>query len=69
MIDETDVKAGKVAVIAPAGFMEAIAGENVLAGLPMIRRALFQFGNLLPRGARGQVDAAWARASRAAPRG
>jgi alkyl sulfatase BDS1-like metallo-beta-lactamase superfamily hydrolase len=57
VIDATDVAAGKVAVIAPAGFMEAIAGENVLAGPPMIRRAQFQFGSLLPRGARGQVDA------------
>lgn len=57
VIDEADVKAGKVEVIAPAGFMEAISGENVLAGLPMMRRAQFQFGSLLPRGPRGQVDA------------
>jgi alkyl sulfatase BDS1-like metallo-beta-lactamase superfamily hydrolase len=57
VIDEADVKSGKTAVIAPSGFMEAIAGENVLAGLPMLRRAQFQFGQLLPRGPRGQVDA------------
>jgi alkyl sulfatase BDS1-like metallo-beta-lactamase superfamily hydrolase len=57
VVDEADVKAGKVAVVAPDGFMEAIAGENVLAGLPMMRRAQFQFGHLLPRGPRGQVDA------------
>ncbi len=57
VVDEADVKAGKVAVIAPAGFMEAVSGENVLAGPPMIRRAQFQFGSLLPRGPRGQVDA------------
>jgi alkyl sulfatase BDS1-like metallo-beta-lactamase superfamily hydrolase len=57
VIDEADVAAGKVKVIAPAGFMEAIAGENVLAGTPMTRRAQFQFGALLPRGPRGQVDA------------
>ena len=57
VIDEADVKAGKVRVIAPAGFMEAISGENVLAGPPMGRRAQFQFGTMLPRGARGQVDA------------
>ena len=57
VIDEADVKAGKVVVIAPSGFMEAIAGENVLAGLPMTRRAQFQFGAMLPRGPRGQVDA------------
>lgn len=57
VIDEADVKAGKVRVIAPVGFMEAISGENVLAGPPMGRRAQFQFGTMLPRGARGQVDA------------
>jgi len=57
VVDAADVAAGKVAVIAPAGFMEAIAGENTLAGPPMMRRAQFQFGSLLPRGARGQVDA------------
>ena len=57
VVDEADVKAGKVKVIAPAGFMEAISGENVLAGAPMSRRAQFQFGTMLPRGARGQVDA------------
>jgi len=57
VIDEADVKAGKVKVIAPDGFMEAITGENVLAGLAMNRRAQFQFGPLLPRGPRGQVDA------------
>jgi alkyl sulfatase BDS1-like metallo-beta-lactamase superfamily hydrolase len=57
VVDEADVKAGKARVIAPAGFMEAISGENVLAGPPMSRRAQFQFGTMLPRGARGQVDA------------
>ena len=57
VIDEADVKAGKVKVIAPDGFMEAITGENVLAGLAMTRRAQFQFGTMLPRGPRGQVDA------------
>ena len=57
VVDEADVRNGKVAVIAPAGFMEAISGENVLAGLPMMRRAQFQFGSMLPRGPRGQVDA------------
>jgi alkyl sulfatase BDS1-like metallo-beta-lactamase superfamily hydrolase len=57
VVDEADVKAGKVEVIAPAGFMEAVSGENVLAGAPMSRRAQFQFGTMLPRGPRGQVDA------------
>jgi alkyl sulfatase BDS1-like metallo-beta-lactamase superfamily hydrolase len=57
VIDEADVRSGKVPVIAPAGFMEAVTGENVLAGMPMARRAQFQFGSMLPRGPRGQVDA------------
>jgi alkyl sulfatase BDS1-like metallo-beta-lactamase superfamily hydrolase len=57
VVDEADVAARKVAVIAPAGFMDAVGGETVLAGLPMFRRAQFQFGTMLPRGARGQVDA------------
>ena len=57
VVDEADVKAGRTVVIAPDGFMEAVSGENVLAGLPMMRRAQFQFGAMLPRGARGQVDA------------
>ena len=57
VIDEADVSAGRVQVIAPAGFLDAIAGENVLAGNPMARRAQFQFGGLLRPGPRGQVDA------------
>ena len=57
VVDEADVASGKVKVIAPAGFMDAVGGETVLAGLPMFRRSQFQFGTMLPRGARGQVDA------------
>ncbi len=57
VISEEEVRAGGVQVIAPAGFLEAVAGENVLAGNPMARRAQFQFGTLLPPGPRGQVDA------------
>jgi len=57
VVDEADVKSGAVEIIAPAGFMEEIVSENVLAGTPMIRRAQFQFGATLPKGPRGQVDA------------
>ncbi|HTV89577.1 MAG TPA: MBL fold metallo-hydrolase [Stellaceae bacterium] len=52
-----EAAAGRVAIIAPDGFMAAIGGENVLAGLAMSRRAQFQFGGLLPKGTRQQVDA------------
>ena len=54
---EEDAKAGRVKIIAPDGFMEAVGGENVLAGVAMTRRAMFQFGPLLLPGERGQVDA------------
>jgi linear primary-alkylsulfatase len=57
VVDEADVKAGNVAIIAPDRFMEEVTKENVLAGSPMIRRAMFQFGALLPKGPRSQVDA------------
>jgi linear primary-alkylsulfatase len=57
VVDEADVKAGNVLVLAPDRFMEEVTKENVLAGTPMIRRAMFQFGALLPKDPRGQVDA------------
>ena len=69
VIDEADVKAGKVAVIAPAGFMEAVSGENVLAGLPMIapRPVPVRLAAAARRRAARSMPG-WARASRAARR-
>lgn len=57
VVDEADVLAGRVQIIAPLGFMEDAISENVTAGNAMARRALYQFGPLLPKGIRGQVDA------------
>jgi linear primary-alkylsulfatase len=56
VVNGDDVAAGRVTIWAPAGFMAAAVGENVIAGNAMLRRALFQFGAMLPRGERGQVD-------------
>ena len=56
IVSGDDVAAGKVTIWAPAGFMAAAVGENVIAGNAMLRRALFQFGAMLPRGELGQVD-------------
>ena len=53
-----DVREGRMQVIAPDQFMEELGAEMVLAGIPMLRRAQFQFGPTLARGERGQVDAA-----------
>jgi alkyl sulfatase BDS1-like metallo-beta-lactamase superfamily hydrolase len=57
VISQEEVDAGKATVIAPEGFLEAIADENILAGPAMGRRGYYQFGRSLPKGERGQVDA------------
>lgn len=57
VIDEAEVKAGKVAVFAPVGFMEHAVSENVIAGNAMSRRALYMYGATLPVSEKGLVDA------------
>ncbi|MDR5699861.1 alkyl/aryl-sulfatase [Agromyces aerolatus] len=54
---EADVDAGKVAIIAPEGFLEHAVSENVYAGTAMGRRSGYMFGAALARGARGAVGA------------
>lgn len=56
VVDEADVKSGKVPIIAPIGFMEHAIAENVYAGNAMNRRMFFQYGVLLPRSPFGHVD-------------
>ncbi|SDC08724.1 Alkyl sulfatase BDS1, metallo-beta-lactamase superfamily [Cupriavidus sp. YR651] len=56
IVSEDDVKRGKVAILAPHGFMEEAVSENVLAGSAMGRRAQYMYGTLLPKSATGQVD-------------
>jgi alkyl sulfatase BDS1-like metallo-beta-lactamase superfamily hydrolase len=48
IVDEKDVRAGKVQIIAPRGFMEFAVSENVYAGNAMNRRLFYQYGVLLP---------------------
>jgi alkyl sulfatase BDS1-like metallo-beta-lactamase superfamily hydrolase len=57
VVSEDDVAAGKVKIVAPAGFLEAAVAENVLAGNAMSRRATYMYGNLLPPDTKGQVGA------------
>ena len=57
VIDEADVKSGKVKVYAPAGFMKEAVSENIMAGNAMSRRASYMYGNLLKPDAKGQVGA------------
>jgi alkyl sulfatase BDS1-like metallo-beta-lactamase superfamily hydrolase len=45
-----------VRIIAPAGFLEEATSENVIAGIPMARRAGYMYGRRLARSPRGHVD-------------
>lgn len=47
---------GDIEIIAPDGFIEAVADENVLGGQVMARRAGFMYGFYLPRTPRGHID-------------
>lgn len=57
IIDEADVKAGKVRVIAPPHFAEHAVRENIIAGNAMSRRAVYMYGAMLPRSPQGGVSA------------
>ncbi|MBN3755601.1 MBL fold metallo-hydrolase [Paraburkholderia sp. Tr-20389] len=56
VVTDAEVRDGKVAIIAPNGFMEEALSENVLAGNAMGRRSQFQFGQTLARSACCQID-------------
>lgn len=55
VVEEAEVKAGNVQIIAPEGFIEEASSENVMAGSAMTRRAAYQFGRGLTPGAQGQM--------------
>jgi alkyl sulfatase BDS1-like metallo-beta-lactamase superfamily hydrolase len=48
IVDEADVRAGKVQIIAPRDFMQYSVSENIYAGNAMSRRMFYQYGVLLP---------------------
>jgi alkyl sulfatase BDS1-like metallo-beta-lactamase superfamily hydrolase len=48
LVDEADVRSGKVQIIAPRDFMNHAVSENVYAGNAMSRRLFYQYGVLLP---------------------
>src|SRR6266849_2929915 len=58
IVEGADVIAGRVQVVAPDKFLDFAVSENIIAGNAMARRAQYQFGLRLPKGVRGQVDAA-----------
>ena len=56
IVDEADVKSGKVQILAPEHFAEHAISENVIAGNAMSRRAVYMYGSILPRNAQGGVS-------------
>ena len=55
IVDEADVRSGKVPIIAPRDFLDYTVSENVYAGNAMNRRLFYQYGVLLPVGPHGYV--------------
>ncbi|OLZ60723.1 alkyl/aryl-sulfatase [Streptomyces sp. IMTB 2501] len=55
VVDPAEVADGRVPVLAPAGFLEHAASENVLTGTAMARRAGYMYGAALPKGPAGQI--------------
>ncbi len=55
LVEEAEVRSGKIPIIAPVDFMEFTVSENVYAGNAMNRRLFFQYGLLLPASPRGYV--------------
>jgi alkyl sulfatase BDS1-like metallo-beta-lactamase superfamily hydrolase len=55
LVDEADVRSGKIPVIAPVDFMQFTISENVYAGNAMNRRLFYQYGLLLPASPYGSV--------------
>jgi len=55
VVDEADVRAGKVQILAPRDFLEHTVAENVYAGNAMNRRLFYQYGLLLPVNPHGYV--------------
>ena len=57
IVDEADVKSGKVKIFAPEGFLENFVAENLFAGTAMGRRASYMYGNLFAPGPQGMATA------------
>jgi alkyl sulfatase BDS1-like metallo-beta-lactamase superfamily hydrolase len=55
IVDEADVRSGKIPLIAPVDFMQFTVSENVYAGNAMNRRLFYQYGLLLPASPQGYV--------------
>lgn len=57
VVDDDDLAAGRVRIVAPVDFMEESVSENVMLGNAMSRRASYMYGNLVGWDPRGGVGA------------
>ncbi|WP_407525932.1 alkyl/aryl-sulfatase [Methylobacterium oryzisoli] len=55
IVEEADVRSGRVPIIAPRDFLRHTVEENIYAGNAMNRRLFFQYGLLLPPAPHGFV--------------
>jgi alkyl sulfatase BDS1-like metallo-beta-lactamase superfamily hydrolase len=55
IVSEEEVKARRIPILAPEGFLHHAVSENVFAGTAMGRRAGYMYGALLKRGPDGQI--------------
>jgi alkyl sulfatase BDS1-like metallo-beta-lactamase superfamily hydrolase len=55
VVTQEEVDSGKVKIIAPEGFAQAVLDENIIAGNAMKRRASYMYGNLLDKSPEGQI--------------
>lgn len=55
VVDEEDVKNGKVPIYVPEGFFHHSISENVMGGNTMGRRASYMYGFVLPKDAKGTL--------------
>jgi len=56
VVSAEEAKARKLPIVAPSGFMEEATSENILMGPAMGRRAMYMYGNNLPKSPTGLVD-------------
>ena len=56
VVDEAEVRAGRVPIIAPENFLHEAISENVFAGNAMSRRSRIQYATILARNPHGHVD-------------
>lgn len=55
VVDEADVKSGKVPIYVPKDFFHHAVSENIMGGNTMGRRASYMYGNLLAKDEKGTI--------------